>query len=309
MQNSKTFERGFHNLPEIRDSIHYLFSQLGPHNLHLTKSDFPAPSSGDTLQGDREIAVQGVAKSIATYLGLSVRTITVTPVDSLPMPGRVQLHHGEDFFIELQPIYLHNLRRLVAVLGHELTHILLHKSNLQFEPNDKNEILTDTAAVYFGLGLPMLHCFQEDRTWSPFGSSFVSRSSLGYLTPDEVAYLLARRSLHYNIDYSKLLLSYKANDAYEEGMKVALAERRRPPFSGSGFVRRFIYARKRGRATRVKPAPKSVSSLDSYKFEVQKELQLVFKCRVCFQQLRVPAYRRLIKVKCPTCLSIHRCET
>ena len=103
-------------------------------------------------------------------------------------PEAAGLYHHEKvdgkYSISLDEALLERPDSLIATIAHELSHVKL-LGEKKLEQND--EMLTDLAAVFFGLGIFNANCaFQFYNQVDRWG-----HSSLGYLKIDEWAYALA----------------------------------------------------------------------------------------------------------------------
>ncbi|CAM5731967.1 hypothetical protein SFUMM280S_01514 [Streptomyces fumanus] len=98
-----------------------------------------------------------------------------------------------------------------------------------------NEILTDTVTTYLGAGWLLLDAYREDAA---------SSQKLGYLTPEEFGYVLAKRALVFDEDPSVWFTSPQAYTAYVRGRERALLDGRQPPLTAAGWA-----GRRRSRAT------------------------------------------------------------
>lgn len=94
--------------------------------------------------------------------------------DNMP-PGRIQ-KLGSKFLMELHMNNEENLSGVIAVIIHEFCHFFLDESGIALENTIDNEILTDTAAIYFGFGYllkegyrPSLHVKDGRDMWFRIG--------------------------------------------------------------------------------------------------------------------------------------------
>ncbi|MCZ9339513.1 hypothetical protein NGM37_17235, partial [Streptomyces sp. TRM76130] len=76
----------------------------------------------------------------------------------------------------------------------------------------------------------------------------VSSQKLGYLTPEEFGYVLAKRALVFGEDPAVWFTSPQAYPAYAEGRSRARRDERQPPLTGAGWAGRRRYARDRRHA-------------------------------------------------------------
>ncbi len=84
--------------------------------------------------------------------------------------------------------------KLVAALAHEVAHAFRHHHRLVVQDHDVEEQLTDLTAVYLGFGVFLLNASHHVKTGG-YGESgqrmAYERTALGYLAPEEFAFLLA----------------------------------------------------------------------------------------------------------------------
>jgi len=103
------------------------------------------------------------------------------------------LHEGTfEFAVELEQ--LRHEESLVATLGHEVAHAYRHHHGLVISDRDLEEKLTDLTSVYLGFGLFALNASHVVETggMSQTGEKLLYETrSLGYLSPPELALLLA----------------------------------------------------------------------------------------------------------------------
>ena len=71
------------------------------------------------------------------------------------------------------------------------------------------------------------------------------RQKLGYLTPEEFGYVLAKRALVFGEDPSVWFTSPQAYTAYVKGMTRARQDEQQPPLTAAGWAGRRRYARDR----------------------------------------------------------------
>jgi hypothetical protein len=103
------------------------------------------------------IELQHSAKKIADFLGLTGLTflISVSKQDK-NTAGHIELENSNDVFIEIDSNTNYNDRTILAILSHEICHKYLQLQNIKLIGRE-NEILTDVAAIYLGLGKLILN--------------------------------------------------------------------------------------------------------------------------------------------------------
>jgi DNA-directed RNA polymerase subunit RPC12/RpoP len=228
------------------------------------------------------------------------------------IPGKaaqVELSASSDFFVDVNYQLVQNTDDLLAALAHEVTHIYLYRLGLSLDETMQNEILTDTAATYLGLGSLILNAYSEQKRKIDQNTTEFRTKCFGYLTPVEYGYILAKRAKKFK-DEPVPYLKPDALQSFYTGMAVLEAEYRLPPFKGATRFTRFRYLWNRRRAAN-KSRPNEAFALNherlGYAFEIRDQIYVIFKCRSCLQRLRIPAFRRLLSVRCPTCGYHYEC--
>ena len=212
--------------------------------------------------------------------------------------GSVELAAGPEYFVELHSRFKADRRDVGAALAHEVMHVYLHRLGLEFPGTRDNEILTDTATTYLGAGWLLLDAYREEAAIRG-ERLMMSAYKLGYLTPEEFGYVLAKRALAFGDDIEPWFRSPQARDAYRAGLGRARLDLRRPPLAGASWAARRIYTRNR-RA--------GVAGGD-YTFEpAAGGLRVSFPCPTCYQRIRVPCRGRL-RARCTLCKSELDCDT
>ncbi len=199
---------------------------------------------------------------------------------------------GPEYFIEVNDRFRTHRRDLAAALAHDVTHVLLHRLGLCFPATADNEILTDTAAALLGVGRLLLDAYREDGH---------SHQKLGYLTPEEFGYVLAKRAMLLDEDLSAWFTSPQAYEAYLRGRALADRDLRRAPLAAADRSQRRRYLRDRSTGAAAPGA--------AYRFEQHGTgLRVSFCCPVCGQRLRVPVAGRL-RARCGLCRTVLDCDT
>jgi hypothetical protein len=123
---------------------------------------------------------------------------------------------------------------------------------------------------------------------------------LGYLTPDEMGYVLTRSGF----GEVATLESPAARRALVIGRSRARAELTCPPLGGAPWWAWVMYRLRRWWAEVWRHA-RELNEHDCYRLQIGKVL---FRCTQCCQALRVPT-RMNITATCPRCRTELRCET
>jgi len=110
--------------------------------------------------------------------------IRVRFIKLLGHPAHV-IQNGTTWDIEIDPKYKWKKDALVAIIAHEVAHVVLGKKQLQLSPKQLNEELTDTTAILGGFGRAMLAAtYIEDNF---LDHTHIER--LGYLRSNEIKHL------------------------------------------------------------------------------------------------------------------------
>ncbi|MFB9554073.1 hypothetical protein [Streptomyces roseoviridis] len=265
--------RGFPHLDTVRASIAALYRRLSPDGVHrydtsVAAADVLVDDVDDTGDGPR-LGARRAARALVRQLRLpDVRV--VVDFRAMEHAASVELTAGPRYAVELNDRFRTHRRDIGAALAHEVTHVLLHRLGLAFPTTAENEILTDVVTTYLGAGWLLLDAFRQDG---------VSGQKLGYLTPEEFGYVLAKRAEVFGEDPSPWFTSAVAYEAWLRGREEAARDWRRPPLAGAGPI-----ARRRARAT----------------------ANGVFPCPVCGQRLRVAPGRR-VRARCGVCRTVLEC--
>ncbi|WP_030772050.1 hypothetical protein [Streptomyces sp. NRRL F-2664] len=290
----RAIEHGFPHLATVRASITALFRRMSADGIRAHAPSFsPADAAFDASE-DLHLGAQRLASAMVRALRLPEARMVVAfrPMDEA---ATVELTAGPEYFVEVNDRFRTHRRDLAAALSHEVAHVLLHRLELAFPDPAENEILTDTAAAYLGAGWLLLDAYREDA---------LTHQRLGYLTPEEFGYVLAKRAALFDEDPSPWFTSPQAYEAYVRGSALAARDLRRAPLAAAGPAARRRYAR----ARRCGLAPRDGSA---YRFEPAGSgpaLRVSFPCPVCEQRVRVPVGGRL-RARCGLCRSVLDCDT
>lgn len=226
---------GFPHLDTVHSAITALYRRLSYDGVHRFAPSLLPVDAAFADADDLHLGAQRVARAMVRHLRLPDARMVVA-FRAMEHAGSVELAAGPEYFIELNDRFRTHRRDIGAALSHEVTHVLLHRLGLEFPGTRDNEILTDTAAAYLGAGWLLLDAFREDAT---------SSQKLGYLTPEEFGYVLAKRALAFDEDPSPWFTSPQAYTAYTKGRAQALRESLLPPLTAAGWAVRRRYAKDR----------------------------------------------------------------
>ncbi|MEU9299422.1 hypothetical protein [Streptomyces sp. NPDC048269] len=293
-RHSSPVEHGFPHLETVRAAITALFRRLSPDGIRAYDTSLAPADAAFGADDDLHLGAHRLASAMVRALRLPDARVVVA-FRPMQDAASVELAAGPEYFLEVSDRFRTHRRDLAAALAHEVTHVLLHRLDLGFPTTAENEILTDTAAAYLGAGWLLLDAFREDA---------LTHQKLGYLTPEEFGYVLARRAALFGEDPSTWFTSPQAYEAYVRGRALAEREQRRAPLAAAGAPARRRYAK--ARRTGALPADGS-----AYRFEPDGAgpgLRVSFPCPVCGQRLRVPVRGRL-RARCGLCRTVLECDT
>ncbi|MEW2220449.1 hypothetical protein AB0939_14330 [Streptomyces sp. NPDC006990] len=287
-------ERGFPHLETVREAITALYRRLSADGVRGFASDV-AP--GDVAFADADDLYPGtqrIAGVMVAHLRLPEARVIVSFREGMTHAANVELEAGPEYFVELNARFKQHRRDIGAALAHEVTHVWLHRLGLAFEGTRANEILTDTAAAYLGSGWLLLDAFRQDALTS---------QKLGYLTPEEFGYVLAKRAQVCGEDPAVKFTSPQAYEAYVRGRRVAERDEEMPPLAAAPWVERRRYVRDRRHG-----AARGGSA--GYVFEPGdgQEPRVSFPCPTCRVRLRVPVRGRM-RARCRLCGAVWSCDT
>lgn len=289
----------FPRLAAVRGSLTALYRGLGAGVVRgFATSVLPVDVAFDD---DEDLAdgVRRVTRVMAAHLGLPRGPVTVG-FRRMPEAAWVELTRGPGYAVELHERFAGRRRDIGAVLAHEVTHVFLHRAGLTLPGTAENEILTDTAAAYLGVGWLLLDAYREDA---------LSSQRLGYLTPQEYGYVLAKRAAAFGEDPRVWFTSPQAYEAYVAGLRRAERDAARPPLAGAGRVERGAYAARRALAVRgLGAGGTGEAGGESYVFEAGEKPRVAFGCPVCWQRLRLPL-RGPVRARCAVCGTVLDCDT
>lgn len=291
-------EHGFPHLAMVQASLTALYRRMSYDTVCL----FPASVRPESVEfgadDDLYLGAQRVARAIVRHYRLPEARMVVGFRDMVHA-GSVELAAGPEYFVELHSRFRTDRRDIGAVLAHEVMHVYLHRLGLSFPGMRDNEILTDTAAAYLGAGWLLLDSYREEPA-ARGERVTMTATKLGYLTPEEFGYVLAKRAATFGDDIEPWLTSVQARDAYRMGLARARADLRRPPLVGSGWAARRRYAHDRRAG--------SASPTAGYAFEGPGPKRVLFPCPTCHQRIRVPV-RGKVRARCGLCRTVLECDT
>jgi hypothetical protein len=286
-------EHGFPHLETVRAAITALYRRLSYDTVRTFASSVAPADVAFCDTDDLYPGVQRVARELVRHYRLPDARMIVGFRD-MRFAANVELAAGPEYFVELNDRFRTHRGDIGAALAHEVMHVYLHRLDLSFPGTRDNEILTDTATTYLGAGWLLLDAYREDA---------VSSQKLGYLTPEEFGYVLAKRALVFGEDPSVWFTSPQAYTAYGKGMERARQDERQPPLTAAGWAGRRRYAHDRRHAHEPHTgAPYTFSPDDGGRLRVS------FPCPTCRQRIRVPVRGR-VRARCGLCRTVLECDT
>ncbi|MDF3148311.1 MULTISPECIES: hypothetical protein [unclassified Streptomyces] len=304
MANGGPVQHGFPHLQTVRASITALYKRLSYDTVQTFATSVLPADVAFCDTDDLYLGAQRVARELVRHYRLPDARLVVS-FREMNHAASVELAAGPEYFVELNDRFRTHRRDIGAALAHEVMHVYLHRLDLSFPGTRENEILTDTAATYLGAGWLLLDAYREDAA---------SSQKLGYLTPEEFGYVLAKRALVFAEDPSVWFTSPQAYTAYGKGMAEARRDEQQPPLTAAGWAGRRRYARDRrhaqerhgveaGAGAGVRPGAPYVFTPDG-----TGPLRVSFACPTCQQRIRVPVRGR-VRARCGLCRTVLECDT
>ncbi|MFE2039621.1 hypothetical protein ACFXAZ_01620 [Streptomyces sp. NPDC059477] len=295
MANGGPVEHGFPHLETVRAAITALYRRLSYDTIRTFSASVVPADVAFADADDLYLGAQRVAREIVRHYRLPDARLIVA-FRAMQHAANIELTAGPEYFVELNDRFRTHRRDIGAALAHEAMHVYLHRLELAFPGTRDNEILTDTAAAYLGAGWLLLDAYREDAA---------SSQKLGYLTPEEFGYVLAKRALVFGEDPSPWFTSAQAYTAYVTGMARARRDGQQPPLTAAGWAGRRRYARDRRHAQDHAMAE---AHGVSYAFSGAGPLRVSFPCPTCHQRIRVPVRGR-VRARCALCGTVLECDT
>ncbi|MER7184918.1 hypothetical protein ABT404_36550 [Streptomyces hyaluromycini] len=296
MANGGPVEHGYPHLDTVRAAVTALYRRLSYDTVQTFDASVLPADVAFCDTDDLHLGSQRVAREMVRHFRLPDARMIVGFKD-MTHAANVELTAGPEYFVELNDRFRTHRRDIGAALAHEVMHVYLHRLDLSFPSVRENEILTDTATTYLGAGWLLLDAYREHGEAS---------QKLGYLTPEEFGYVLAKRSLVFHEDPSVWFTSPQAYTAYQKGMARARQDEEQPPLSAAGWAGRRRYARDRRHAPAAPPSQPGAS----YAFTPDSggRLRVSFPCPTCHQRIRVPVRGR-VRARCSLCRTVLECDT
>ncbi|MGW8061186.1 hypothetical protein ACVV2G_02615 [Streptomyces ziwulingensis] len=298
MANGGPVEHGYPHLETVRAAVTALYRRLSYDTVRMFSASVAPADVAFRDTDDLYPGAQRVAHELVRHYRLPDARMIVS-FREMTHAASVELAAGPEYFIELNDRFRTHRRDIGAALAHEVMHVYLHRLGLSFPGTRDNEILTDTAAAYLGAGWLLLDAYREDP---------VSSQKLGYLTPEEFGYVVAKRALVFGEDPSVWFTSPQAHTAYVRGLARARRDGRQPPLAAAGWAGRRRYARDRRHAQDPRAAALPAEGPYSFTADGRDPLRVSFPCPTCHQRIRVPVRGR-VRARCGLCRTVLECDT
>lgn len=303
----------FKHLSTIRRSIadlHRCFP--GP---TLLGTRFPSSLSPAIVEvaksGDAAASARRIVGVMIHHFHLREGSVAVRFSNQLEVPARISQTAGGNRLVEIQSAFA-GTGQIVAIMAHEIAHFFLDTHQLEYADDVENEILTDTTANYLGAGWSTLNAFErlESTSWNGLSTTTTTRESkLGYLTPEEFGYVLARRCKVTKEDIRPWIKRKEGRAALSAGLDRLRCELGQPPLATAGMLRRLRYKLAVWRSTAPRGDSARIYDYGPYSIEAAATKNVVFYCPRCTQQLRLPVGVKLAVVSCQCCRHRFECAT
>lgn len=141
------------------------------------------------------VDIQKAAKRIAEFIGLTGLTFLVEPTHlTKGTCGQIELESsGSEVFVQISPDLFEFPSAVLATISHELAHKFLHTNHISWGdgPIDHyhNEVLTDIAGIFLGLGKLMLNGHHVERTTEGATGTTTHTNKVGYLEGNQLAFV------------------------------------------------------------------------------------------------------------------------
>ncbi|MFI9649788.1 hypothetical protein ACIHAA_26305 [Streptomyces sp. NPDC052040] len=298
MANGGPVEHGYPHLDTVRAAVTALYRRLSYDTVRTFATSVAPADVAFTDQDDLHLGAQRVAHELVRHYRLPEARMIIS-FREMTHAATVELTSGPEYFVELNDRFRTHREDIGAALAHEVMHVYLHRLDLSFPGTRDNEILTDTAAAYLGAGWLLLDAFREHGEAS---------QKLGYLTPEEFGYVVAKRALLFGEDPAIWFTSPQAYTAYTKGLALARRDEQQPPLTAAGWAGRRRYARDRRHAQDHPATGPHPGVPYSFTGAGRDPLGVCFPCPTCHQRIRVPVRGR-VRARCGLCRTVLECDT
>ncbi|KPK42931.1 MAG: hypothetical protein AMJ78_00810 [Omnitrophica WOR_2 bacterium SM23_29] len=198
---------------KIREKLSFLKTKL-PKQPTAANSlySLPAEFAENVVRSNySQVSLQKISDHIGYYLGL-LKSVKITFIEEFtdnrwvgtsdgilvgdrtgsPISGLYKIIGFDRSGILLIKKHKYDLKHILAILTHEYTHNYLYHHRISESEESENEILTDLATAYLGLGHLLIPGYKPI-TWTSnhwnyvFASGYTTHTlSIGYLTPNTI---------------------------------------------------------------------------------------------------------------------------
>jgi len=148
-----------------------------------------------TESADGYVDIQKAARRIAEFVGLTGLTFLIEPTHLAERTcGRIELQSaGSEVFVQISSDLFGFPCAVLATISHEIAHKFLHSNRIAWGdgPADHyhNEVLTEIAGVFVGLGKLMLNGHHAERTTEGASGRTTHTRKVGYLEGNQLAFV------------------------------------------------------------------------------------------------------------------------
>lgn len=179
-------------LEDYIDKIIFLETEIGANITYNMLDPFQINTSDI-------VSIQNAAKKIAEFIGLNDYRFIIIPCrQEEKVAGHIELKSwGNEVVIEISDDILDHNDTVLATLGHEITHKFLHINSISYGSTDyiskEEEILTDIASIFVGLGKVILNGCESQVSYEKFGvegKMLITKTiNIGYLNRLQYAFI------------------------------------------------------------------------------------------------------------------------
>lgn len=138
------------------------------------------------------INFMGIAKEIQSFIGYNKPLLVCARTQEKDIGGKNEKGQEMDY-IEIDPSYTYNHNAACAVIAHEVMHSFLNDHLIRELNQEDNEILTDVATIYMGLGKIVIRGCQTEKKETVFinysPAERVTKTQCGYLDKKSYAFI------------------------------------------------------------------------------------------------------------------------
>jgi hypothetical protein len=130
--------------------------------------------------------------------------------------------------IQITKKFRFELKHILAIIAHESTHNYLNQKNIRIDDERDNEILTDSAAAYLGLGNLILEGYEPiiwttDHWISGNSRGHTTRTlTIGYINTDNIRFAVAKSAVLREIEEFTSLLPFFDRWIFSSKIKIKI---------------------------------------------------------------------------------------